>query len=45
MAEKRNNFRTLIGDLKERYRLDDVGLVVKIILNWMLGGMGRHRPI
>ena len=36
MTEKRNTFRTLIGDLRERYRLDERGLVGKIILNWML---------
>jgi len=45
MTEKRNTFRDLIVGLKETYRLDDRGLVGKIILNWMLNRMGRRRPI
>jgi hypothetical protein len=45
MAEKRNAFRTLIGFLKERYRLDNRGLVGKIILNWMFNWIERRRLI
>jgi hypothetical protein len=41
MTEKRNAFRTLIGDIMEIYRLDIRDLDGKIILNWM----GRRGPI
>jgi hypothetical protein len=36
MAEKRNAFRALIGNLNKRGRLDDQGLDGKVILDLLL---------
>jgi len=36
MAKKRNTYRVLWGNLKERDRLEDLGVYERIILKWIL---------
>jgi hypothetical protein len=33
--EKRDAFRVLVQDLKERYHMEDLGIVGRIILKWI----------
>jgi len=37
MAEKRDVYRVLVGNLKEKDQLEDTGLDGKIILRWISG--------
>jgi hypothetical protein len=36
MGDRRGAYRALVGDLRERYRLKDLGIDGRVVLKWII---------